>query len=41
MEMKNLDQLKSEVNEKIEQLKVAKNDEERKRLIVDISKRIS
>ena len=40
MEMKNLDELKAEVNEKIEQIKVAKTDADRLALIVAISKRM-
>ena len=36
-EQKNLDQLKSEVNEKLEQLKSAKTDEERKHALLAIA----
>jgi hypothetical protein len=38
IEQKNLDQLKAETNEKIEQLKTAKSDADRMRIIVELSK---
>jgi hypothetical protein len=40
LEQKNLEQLKNEIGDKLKQLEVAKTDEERKRAIVDISKRL-
>jgi hypothetical protein len=38
MEQKNLEQLKAETNEKLEQLKTAKSDADRMRIIVELSK---
>lgn len=39
-EQRNLDQLKSDINEKIELLKNAKTDDDRKRALLDIANRM-
>lgn len=39
-EQRNLDQLKSDINEKIEILKNAKTDDDRKRALLDIANRM-